>query len=243
VARALLAGKPATPGIGDLPADATIAVGLSKLDARVSSALHAGSQGLLGSVLPELLKRLREVAGVDLARDLRGVGDVAAYFAGIGPATQIGLLGQVTGRRAVLGDLHRVARRLAHHRGVVVHTAPGHFIVSPASHPRAAGVGAGLQRGRLVVGLGAHTLQELFAGAHPLSKAAGFQAAQHALGTDFAPLAYVDVPGFLRLAQAGESSGGPAFGSVESLVRRLGYVALGGRARGQGFQARLVLGF
>ncbi len=187
-----------------LPGDSWFAIAIPELGPALEHALDVlSSSGLPGA--GELERRVRETTGLELAEVFGWLGDAAAFVAGTGPqTTSIGLIAE-TGDPAASRDLLPALERLPDVEADVVGDS-------------------------LVATLGT-TVDQVLEPDELLGDAPGFTSATEALGDDFPPGLYLDLPSFFTVAEQG-SDGDLDYEAIRPYTQAFASLAAGSRVEG-----------
>jgi hypothetical protein len=208
---ALLSADPAL--LTGLPSDAWFAIAVPKL----GQALQHGLDQLTRSGLPgagQFERQVHERTGLEPADVFGWLGDAAAFIAGTDqPAISAGLIAETSDAAASKDAL--------------------------AALERLPGVEAGVVGDELVATRGLTVDQVL----HPdstLGDAPGFAAATEALGDDFPPGFYLDLPAFFKVAEQG-SDGDVDYDAMRRYTEAFASVIAGSRVEGDLVLSRFTL--
>ena len=208
---ALLSADPSL--LTGLPGDAWFAIAVPKL----GQALQHGLDQLTRGGLPgagEFERQVRERTGLELADVFGWLGDAAAFIAGTGqPAFSAGLIAETSDAAASKDAL--------------------------AALERLPGVEAGVVGDELVAARGLTVDQVL----HPdstLGDAPGFVKATEALGDDFPPGFYLDLPALFKVAEQG-SDGDIDYDAIRQYTEAFAAVIAGSRVEGDLVLSRFTL--
>jgi hypothetical protein len=214
-----------------LPADSWFAAAIPDLGPTLQRTVDRLSKGgLPGTGMLE--RRIRATTGIDLRADLlTWLGDAAVFVQGTAqPAFSAGLIAQTSDRDA--------PRRLLDAVRVLVERESG---LRSSGPPQGAdsgfsvglpGLGGGAEAGvvgdELVAVVGS-TVEQALHPSRTLATDGDFQTAVAALGDDLAPVLYVELPSFLRVARMGDSDGSPDYAAIAPYVDELGSLIAGTR--------------
>jgi hypothetical protein len=215
-----------------LPAAAAFAVGVPDAGAILEKGIDSvRTSGLPGAV--ELRRVVEGDIGIDLSTDVaRWLGDFSGYVAGSSALdAAFGIVAETTdpaGPEALLDALQALIER--EEPDVPVGGPPegaeyGFTIGFPGIGPSA---GAGVFGDELVASLGA-TPGEVLAPSSPLADDDLFGNARDALGDDFAPVFYINLPAMLPILQAGGVDDGRDYAETQPWFEALEYVIAGTR--------------
>jgi hypothetical protein len=242
----LLTGAGGARAVADLPADAWLGVGLSRVGAALEDALDRLSRAGLSAVgVQAFLAQVRDRTGIDVRRDLLSwMGDAGLFARGEAPgAVGGGLIVHATDparMRATVSRLGPLARALGGtsigplkargvDEGITVRTANGRRIFVAAAGDR------------FVVAVGRRALADAIAPAARLGDQAPFKAAAAKLGDELQPSLFLDVPAAARVA--GKHGGGRAadrLGGLRLNLDAFGALVAGGRQDGDLTRATVV---
>jgi hypothetical protein len=97
--------------------------------------------------------------------------------------------------------------------------------------------------GKVVVGLGSESVDQVFSPDSTLSDSDAFEAATDALEGDFSPVTFVDfVPLFQLVESFPQVTEDPDYQSAKPYLDHLGFLVMGGRSEGDRNSVRVVLG-
>ncbi|MDX6581314.1 MAG: hypothetical protein QOI10_498 [Solirubrobacterales bacterium] len=221
---ALLGADPAL--LADLPAGSWFAVAVPELGNALAHALdQLSGSGLPGAGMIE--RRVRAATGLDLGDDVLGwIGDARAFVSGTTRSQfSAGLIAEADGPQAPRPLLEALQGLVERASGLRSSGAPagadhGFSIDRP-------GPGGELEAGVFgdtVVAVEGTTAAAALEPSQKLGDDAGFQAATAALGSDFPPGLYLELPAFFRVAELGSDGGidynalRPYLGAFSSLV-------------------------
>lgn len=246
-------GVETTDLLGELPADAWLALAGSDLGERldgslgdlqsgVKSEVESSLGGLPGAIDPA--DAIESATGLDPERDLSWVGDAAAFVEG---SSLLGLGGgavlEATDEAAATEAIAKLRRSLAN--SGVVRVSPSAagkgFKVQPPGSPLGAEVA--LEDGRVIIAAGADSVDDVANPAEGLSGSDRFGSASGALGEGQVPTLFLDFAPLAELVKtAGQVSSDPAVGQATRYLSALDYLIAGSRADGDRVEARAVLG-
>ena len=222
--------------LGSFPGDSWLAFAASGAGSSYGQALTRG-----GSTA------IRKALGFDLGSQLsRWAGDVGGFVRG---TSLFGLGGalvlQTTDQQASGQTLSELQRALARRPSVRVSplSAAGEqgFSLSLAGTPIPLDF---VQRdGKVVVGLGSDSVDQVFSPSSTLSGSDAFKAATGALGGDYSPVSFIDfVPLFALVDSFPQTAGDPSYQAAKPYLDHLDYLILGAKPEGNRASVRAVLG-
>ena len=187
---------------------------------------------------------VRGRTGLDLSDDVTGwLGDASAYVAGTSPETiEFGLRAESTdpaGPRALLGAARKLIAREAPNAAIRP-AAAGVEDGFAVSLPGGESLEAGVIGTELVVAAGRAAV-DLLEPAQTLGDSERFRAAIEALGGEFEPSAYLDIPALLAVSEHG-GGGDAAYAAAKPYLQRLSYAVAGSRFESGLAISRLVIG-
>ena len=211
--------------------------GLDYLSSLPSSALGGQSPGAA-------LDRVRKATGLDVAGVSKWLGDVSGFVSGtdvfsIGGALVLG----TTDESASAQTLDQIEGILRHDAGLNVGPLAGGgtgFTVRPSSAP--VEIDVEQRDGKVVVGLGAGSVERALSSSSTLGDAGAFKAAAGTLGDSLTPSFYLDfapIGGFLSLPGASTS---PQIEQAKPYLDRLDYLIAGSGVSDGRLLSRIVLG-
>jgi hypothetical protein len=200
-----------------------------------------------GAVLGQASGAAQEALGFDLGAQLsHWAGDVGGFARGTSLFGLGGALVLETGdEQASAQTLDDLRRTLGAERSVQVSplstSGEQGFSLSPKGVPIQVQF---VQRdGKVVVGLGSESVDQVFSPTSKLGDSDAFKAAESALGGDFPPVVFLDfvpllelVEGFQQVAQD------PDYQRAKPYLDHLASLAVGGRSEGDRASLRIVLG-
>lgn len=220
-----------SPLLDSLPADSWLGAALPDLGPTlVGSFDRLTSSGLPGARM--LGRRIRETTGLDLGHDvLDWLGDAAFFVQGTGvPGFSAGLIAQTSdpaAPRPLLAAVERLAERDSGLRssGPPDGADAGFTIGVP-------GLGAGAEAGvagRTLAAVIGTTLGQALDPDNTLGDDPRFAAARDILGADLAPLIYLHLPSFLRIAAQGGADRDPDFARFAPYAAKFDTLLVGSR--------------
>jgi len=220
-----------SPLLSDFPSDSWLAFASGDAGGAFGQGVGAAEQALgfdLGSQLS------------DWAGDIGGFARGTSLF-GIGGA----LVLETGDERASAKTLDDLQRALSADRSVRVSplSTGGEqgFSLSPAGTPIQFQF---VQRdGKVVVGLGSDSVDQVFSPSSTLAESDAFQASTGSLGDHFPPIAFVDFGPLLRLFESfPDVTQDPDYQRAKPYLDHLESLAVGGRSQGDRASVRIVLG-
>ncbi|HEY7150399.1 MAG TPA: DUF3352 domain-containing protein [Solirubrobacterales bacterium] len=220
-----------SPLMSGFPSDSWLAFASSDAGAALGQGLGAAEQAL----------------GFDLGAQLgHWAGDVGGFARGTSLFGLGGALVLETGdEQASAETLDDLRRALSADRSVRVSplSASGEqgFSLSPAGVPIQVQF---VQRdGKVVVGLGPDSVDQVFSPSSTLGDSDAFKAAEGSLGDDFPPVAFLDFVPLLQLVESFQQAAeDPDYQQAKPYLDHLASLAVGGRSEGDRASVRVVLG-
>ncbi len=218
--------------LSDFPSDSWLAFGGADAGPALGQGLGAAAQQALGF---DLGSQLGDWAG-DVGGFVRGT----SLF-GLGGA----LVVETADDQASAQTLDDLQRRLSRDPSVRISplSTEGEqgFTLSPAGAPIQVQF---VQRdGKVVVGLGSDSVDQVFSPDSTLDDSDAFKAATDALGGDFPPVTFVDFVPLLQLVESfPQVTDDPGYQSAKPYLDHLDFLGLGGRSDGGRNSIRVVLG-
>jgi len=203
-----------------LPADSWFAAAIPDLGPTLQRTVDELSKGgLPGAGMLE--RQIRETTGIDLRADLLSwLGDAALFVQGTAPpAFSAGLIAQTSdpqAPRSLLNDAQSLVERGSGLRS----TGPpegAEYGFSIGLPGLGGGAEAGVVDDELVAVVGT-TVSQALKPSRTLATDEGFQRAIGELGDDLAPVLYVDLPSFFRVARMGDVDGSPDYDAIAPYV-------------------------
>jgi hypothetical protein len=190
---------------------------------------------------------IRQALGFDLGSQLgRWAGDIGGFVSGtslfgLGGALVIGTNDEQASAQTLEGLQGALSRNRSVNVSPLATGGEQGFSLSPAGAPIQIQF---VQRdGKVVVGLGSDSVDEVFSPSSPLGEKDAFQAATDALGGDFSPVAFVDFLPLLQLLDSfSQVSDDPDYQQAKPYLDHLDYLVLGGQSQGERASVRVVLG-
>jgi hypothetical protein len=217
--------------LSDFPSDSWFAFAASDAGRSVGQALSAAAPGPLARALGAGIGRWAgEIGGFARGTSLFGIGGA--------------LVIKTTDERASARTLDSLERVLSRDPSVDVSplsTSGEHgFSLSPSGLPAQFQF---VQRdGEVAAGL-ADSINDVFSPSSRLSDSEAFKAATGALGSDFAPITFIDFGPLFQLVDGfPQAAHDPGYRSAKPYLDHLKYLILGDRSTGDSASARVVLG-
>ncbi len=220
----------------DFPADSWLAFAASDAGRTYGDALAQGGSAAIEQAL-----------GFDLGTQLAGwAGDIGGFVRG---TSLFGLGGALvvntSDEQASAKTLDDLQRALSSSRSVRISPLSGDegdgFTLSPAGAPVQVQF---VQRdGKVVVGLGSDSVDQVFSPSSTLDDSDAFNAATGALGDEFPPVTFIDfVPLFQLVEGFPQASADPDYQRAKPYLDHLDYLVVGGHSEDDRGSARIVLG-
>ena len=220
-----------SPLLSSFPSDAWLAFASSGTGAALGQGLGAAERALGFDLGAQLSHWAGDIGGFARGTSLFGLGGA--------------LVLETSDEEASAQTLDDLRRTLAADRSVQVSplstSGEQGFSLSPTGLPIQVQF---VQRdGKVVVGLGSDSVDQVFSPSSTLGDSDAFKAAQSSLGDDFPPVAFLDfVPLFELVDSFQQAAQSPDYQKAKPYLDHLASLAIGGRSEGDRASVRIVLG-
>jgi hypothetical protein len=220
-----------SPLLSDFPSDSWLAFASSDAGAALGQGLGAAEQALGFDLGAQLSHWAGDIGGFARGTSLFGLGGA--------------LVLETSDEQASAQTLDDLKRTLSADRSVQISplSTPGEqgFSLSPAGVPIQVQF---VQRdGKVVVGLGSGSVDQVFSPSSTLGDSDAFKAAESSLGDDFPPVAFLDFVPLLQLIEGFQQvAQDPGYQQAKPYLDHLASLAVGGRSEGSRALVRIVLG-
>jgi hypothetical protein len=220
-----------SPLLSEFPSDSWLAFASSDAGAALGEGLAAAERALGFNLGAQVSHWAGDIGGFVRGTSLFGLGGA--------------LVLETSDDQASAQTLDKLRRTLSADRSVQVSplSTAGEqgFSLSPKGVPIQVQF---VQRdGKVVVGLGPESVDQVFSPSSKLGDADAFKAAESSLGGDFPPVAFLDFVPLLQLIEGFQQvSQDPGFQQAKPYLDHLASLAVGGRSEGDRASLRIVLG-
>jgi hypothetical protein len=217
--------------LGDLPADAWLAFGISDVGAKLKSIVdEIESAGIPGVGKGTIAAAVQSQANLDINADVfPWLGDAALFVRGTDPANLDGALVIQSNDEFAAARTVNVLREIVQSQGTpqpldLGSGGNGFKLVSPSA---AQPINFVRQPGKVVIGYGDAATQEALTPARTLGDSPSFTAASGSLG-DNGPAFFISAEQAVNVLAASSASTDPTFQKIAPYLQRLSFLTAGG---------------
>jgi hypothetical protein len=224
----------ASAGVGE-----QIQSSIDQFKSSFQAALQA--QGVSG-LNADPLAQIKKATGLDLSVDFNWIGDAGGFVQGSSVlGLGAGLVLESTDDDAATAAIGKLQSALGHSNSLQISPTDTGFSVQIAGAP--VGAEVGLQDGKVVLAVGADTIDDVVSPSETLDGSDRFNAATDALGDGVTPSFFLDFAPVISLIEStGQATQDPDYQSAKPYLDALDYLVSGSKVDGDRSTASIVLG-